>query len=194
MDRKLIAGLALGTVAVLAACSSAGTPAGTSAAGGGGGGAPTAAPGGSTPGTANGGGGGSTPSDPCAIVSQQEVAAAINEPVVAGTNVQDSHECDWFYPTSDSLTGATLTIQGGDLASYCGETSNPALGLNIEQVSGVGDGACFSYVTGTTVGSNLTFAKNGHVYSTTVFFGGGTPIETVRDAAKALALAALAHL
>ena len=193
MDRKLIAGLALGTVAALAACSSAGTPARTSAVAGGGGGAPTATPGGATSGTANGGGG-STPSDPCTLASQQDVAAAIGEPVVAGTNVQDSHECDWFYPNSDSVTGAFLTIQDGDLASYCGKPSDPGLGLVIEQISGVGDGACFEYVTTTTVGSSLTFAKNGQVYSAAVYFGGGTSIDKVRDAAKALALAALAHL
>ena len=193
MHRTLIAALTLAAAAALAACSSAGSPTATAAgagsgAGGGGGTATQAAGGGS-------GGGGATTSDPCSLLTQQEAAAAVGSAVGPGTNAPDSHECEWNFPNNDSPTASgAITIQDGDLASFCGKPSDPALGLNIEPVSGIGDGACFTYVTGTTVGSSLTFAKNGHVYSTAAYFGGGTPIDKVETAAKALALAALNHL
>ena len=190
MHRTLIAALTMAAAVALAACSSAGSPTATAPAGAGGGAATQAAGG-----AGGAGGGGSTSSDPCSLITQQEAAAAIGQAVGPGTNAQDSHECDWFYPNNDSPTAqGGITIQDGDLASYCGKPSDPALGLNIEPVSGVGDGACFTYVTGTTIGSNLTFAKNGHVFTTAAYFGGGTPIDKVEAAAKALALAALGHM
>jgi len=191
MDRKLIAALTLAaSVATFAACSSAGAPTSTAGGAGGAGTATQAANGGG-----GGGGGGGSPSAPCSLITQQEAAAAIGFAVGPGTNTQDSHECEFDFPNNDSPTSSgTITIQDGDLASYCGKPSNPALGLVIEQVSGVGDGACFSYVTTTTVGSNLTFSKNGHVFTTASYFGGGTPIDKVRAADKALALAALGHM
>jgi len=191
MHQKLIAALAVGALLVaVTGCSSAGGPAPTAAPGAAGGGA---AGGGATQ-AANGGGGAANLSDPCSLLTQQELSTAIGQSVVAGTSAQDSHECNWFYPNNDSSTGAGITIQDGDLASYCGKASDPAVGLNIEQVSGIGDGACFTYVGTTTVGANLTFAKNGHVFSTTAYFGGGTPISKVEDADKALAQAALSHM
>jgi hypothetical protein len=198
MHQKLIAAL-MGAVAVmaLAACSSAGAPAATATPGSPGGAASSGVAGGSAAtqaANAGGGGGGANLSDPCSLVTQQEVSTAIGESVVAGTNAQDSHECNWFYPNNDSVTGASITIQDGDLASYCGKPSDPALGLTIEQLSGIGDGACFTYVGTTTVGANLTFVKNGHVFTTTAYFGGGTPISKVEDADKALAQAALNHM
>ena len=113
-----------------------------------------------------GGGGGANLSDPCSLVTQQEVSTAIGESVGAGTNSQDSHACNWFYPNNDSATGAGITIQDGDLASYCGKGSNPALGLTIEQLSGIGDGACFTYVGTTTVGANLTWHGRFLLYET----------------------------
>jgi ABC-type Fe3+-hydroxamate transport system substrate-binding protein len=190
MDRKLIAAMPLMAALALAACSSTGGGAApTSAAGGAGGGASAAG------GNAGGGGGGSAPSDPCALITQAEVSAAVGKQVGAGSNATDSHACEWDYPNSDSPeVMAGITIEDGDLASFCGKPSDPALGLVIEQVQGVGDGACFTYVTTTTLGSNFTFSKNGHVYSTNAYFGGGTPIATVEAAAKALALAALGHI
>jgi hypothetical protein len=194
MHRNLIAAIALVAAAFsLAACTTAGSPTATPAGAGG------AGAGGVATQAANGGGGGggggvANPSDPCSLITQQEASAAFGQSVTAGTNTQDSHECDWFYPDANSLTGGSITIQDGDLNSYCGKPSDPALGLTIQQVSGVGDGACFTYVTTTTIGSNLTFSKNGHVYTTAAFLGGGTPIDKVEAVAKALALAALGHL
>jgi len=194
MERKLMAALSLVAVVSLGACSSAR-----------GGANPTAAAGGATSGTGGGGGagtgagagaGGAAPSDPCSLLTQAEASAAIGKPVGAGSNATDSHECEWDYPNSDSPTASgTITIQDGDLASYCGKPSDPALGLVIEPVANLGDGgACFTYVSTTTIGSNLTFSKNGHVYTTAAYFGGGTPIATVKAADIALATAALTHL
>jgi len=193
MERKLMAALSLVAVVALGACSSAG-----------GGANPTAAAGGATSGTGGGGAGngagagagGAAPSDPCSLLTQAEASAAIGKPVGAGSNATDSHECEWDYPNSDSPTASgTITIQDGDLASYCGKPSDPALGLVIEPVANLGDGgACFTYVSTTTIGSNLTFSKNGHVYTTAAYFGGGTPIATVKAADIALATAALTHL
>jgi hypothetical protein len=180
MHRSLIAMLSIASVvATLAACSGAGSPTGSAAAAGGGGG---------------GGGGGLTISDPCSLITQAEVSTALGQTVVAGSSVTDSHECNWYYPTADSTTGGSITIQDGDLASYCGKPSDPALGLTVKQESGVGDGACFTFVSTTTVGATFTFAKNGHVFTTTSYFGGGTDISTVEAADKALALAALGHM
>lgn len=198
MQRNLIAAIAVAAATLsLAACSSAGAPTATPGAAGGGGtgAAATQAANGGGVGGGAGGGGGASSSDPCSLITQEEASAAIGQSVTAGTNTQDSHECDWFYPTADSLTGGSITIQDGTLSSYCGKPSDPAVGLNIQPVDGVGDpGACFSYVTGTTIGSNLTFSKNGQVFSTAAFLGGGTAIDKVEAVAKALALAALGHL
>jgi len=197
MHRKLIAAICVAAATLsLAACSSAGAPTPTAGSPAGAGGT-TGGAGGAATQAANGGGGagGANLSNPCSLITQQEASAAIGQSVVAGTNTQDSHECDWFYPTADSLTGGSITIQDGTLSSYCGKPSDPAVGLNIEPVDGVGDpGACFTYVTSTTIGSNLTFSKNGQVFSTAAFLGGGTAIDKVEAVAKALALAALGHL
>jgi len=195
MDRKLMAALSLVAVVALGACSSAGGANPTAAAGGATSGA-GAGGGAGTGGGAGAGAGGAAPSDPCSLLTQAEASAAIGKPVGAGSNATDSHECEWDYPNSDSPTASgSITIQDGDLASYCGKPSDPALGLIIEPVANLGDGgACFTYVSTTTVGSNLTFSKNGHVYTTAAYFGGGTPIATVKAADIALATAALTHL
>lgn len=198
MHRNLIVAVALAAaLATLAACSSAGAPSGTPA----GGGAPTQAAGGAGSaggGTAGSGGGGgaSTVTDPCALLTQADVSAAVGQPVGPGSNAQNSHECDYQYPaTADFPTiQAGIGFQDGDLASYCGEPSNPALGLSIEQVGRVGDGACFTHVGDNQVGASLTFAKNGRVFMTFALLGSGTSMTAIEAADKALALSALAHL
>jgi hypothetical protein len=198
MDRKLIAALTLAlaaALATLAACSPAGgaataTP-GVAATGG-----PAASqPVGNGGGSGGGGGAGANPTDPCTLLTQAEVASILGQPVGPGSNADNSHECDFQFP-ADGMpdVSAGIGFMDGDFDSYCGKPSDSVLQLFIDPVSGVGDGACFTHVGTTQIGSNLTFTKNGRVYSTFALLGPTKTIDNVAAAAKALALAAVARL
>jgi hypothetical protein len=192
MRSRMVFTVIVGAALLVGACSSAATP-GSSAPTGAGGGA-TAAPGQAT--SAGGGGGGATVSDPCSLLTQAEISTVVGQPFGAGSNADDPKSCDWQYPADGVPTiQAMITIEGGTLSDYCGMPSSTALGLTITQVVGVGDGACFTEIAGLGAGTNLTFSKNGQVFSVSGSLLGpdGTSAELLA-ADKVLALDALARL
>jgi hypothetical protein len=184
MHRTLTLTIA-GALVVLAGCSTptggaTATQASTSNGGGGGG---------------SGGGGASTVTDPCTLLTQAEVSTVVGKQVGAGSSATDPSSCDFQYP-ADGVPDiqAGVDFVDGSLGDYCTEAGASALGLSIESVSGVGDGACFIHVGSLEAGSNLTFAKNGRVFQTFALLGSGTPPSDIEAADKALALDALARL
>jgi hypothetical protein len=153
-----------------------------------------ATPGPSAP-TAAGGGGGATVSDPCSLLTTVEISTVVGQPFGAGSNADDPKSCDWPYPAEGvPKTQVIVTIEGGTLSDYCGKPSSAALGLTITQVTGVGDGACFTELVGLGAGTNLTFSKNGQVFSVAALLGPDATSAELLAADKALALDALARL
>ena len=179
MHRHLIAAATLATVALLAACSTPASP----------GGAATQAAGGGT-----GGAGGSTLTDPCKLLTQAEVSAVIGKQVGPGSNATNPNSCDFQFP-ADGIPDiqAGVAFSDGSLGDYC-TPPNVDLGMTVEAVSGVGDGACFIHVGKLEAGSNLTFVKNGRVFSTYALLGNGATPSDIEAADKALALDAVARL
>ena len=184
----VVAGLLIG------ACSGAATPAPSAPAGAGDG--TGAVPSASAQTTSSGGGGaGASVGDPCSLLTQAEVSAVVGQPVGPGSSADDPKRCDWQYPVGNVPTvQASIGIEDGTLADMCGTKSNPALGLTITPVSGVGDGACFQELAGLSSGTNLTFGKNGHTFQTGVVLGSNATSAQILDADKTLALDALARL
>jgi len=185
--------LTVGAVSlVLLAC---GTAASSPTAGGG-----TGAQGGSAssgPTVATGGGGG-TVGDPCALLTQAEVSAALGVSVGAGSAAEgESHGCTWVYAPSNGVPTAQANIDilvGTSFASLCNVPSSSALGITIVQVSGVGDGACFTTMAGLGAGTNLTFEKGGQVYSVSAVLPSGATDAAIEAADRMLALDAIAKL
>jgi hypothetical protein len=141
------------------------------------------------------GGGGATVSDPCSLLTKAEISTVVGQPFGAGSNADDPKSCDWPYPAEGVPTiQIIVTIEGGTLSDYCGMPSNTALGLTITQVTGVGDGACFTEMAGLGAGTNLTFTKNGQVLSVSALLGPDATSAELLAADKALALDALARL
>jgi hypothetical protein len=142
------------------------------------------------------GGGGAQVTDPCALLTQADVSQVVGKPVGPGTKQLDPRECDWQYPPNDvPQVQASITIEvGSTFADLCGEPISSGLGITVTQLSGVGDGACFSAAEGLSAGDNLTFTKGAQVFTVTVVLGSGTTADQIEAADKALALAALGHL
>jgi hypothetical protein len=179
MRSRMLFTVVVGTALLVGACSSVGTP-GSSA--------PTGAGG-------SGGGGGATVSDPCTLLTQAEVSTVVGQPVGSGSNADDPKSCDWQYPADGVPTiQVMVTIEGGTLSDYCGMPSSSALGLTITQVTGVGDGACLTEMVGLGAGTNLTFSKDGQVFSVGALLGPDATSAELLAADKALALDALARL
>jgi hypothetical protein len=130
--------------------------------------------------------------DPCSLLTQAEVSAAVGQPVGPGSSADDSKSCDWQYP-ADGVPNiqATIGIEDGDLSGMCDVPSNSDLGISVDPVSGVGDGACFIQMAGLRAGANLVVSKGGQVFSTSVALPASATISQVEDADKALALDAL---
>jgi hypothetical protein len=195
MRRRLTFALTAAAVAIaLTACatpSSTGTGP-TTGAQGGAAGAPAsqAANGGGA-----GGGGAATVSDPCTLLTQAEVSTVVGKQVGPGSSADNPNSCDFQYPADgvpDVQAGVDF-IDGG-LDDFCRDAGASALGMSIETVSGVGDGACFIYVGKLQAGSTLTFAKGGRLFQTFALLGSGTPISDIKAADTTLAQDVLTHL
>jgi hypothetical protein len=160
----------------------ASAPASQAAKGGGGGG--------------SGGGGASTVTDPCTLLTQAEVSAVVGKQVGPGSSADNPNSCDFQYPADgvpDIQAGIDFT--GGSLDDICKDIAGAsALGMTIEPVDGLGDGACFTYVGKLQAGSSLTFAKNGRLFQTFALLGSGTAPSVMKAADTTLAQDALAHL
>lgn len=195
MRASMVVMFILGAAALIGGCSAAAPPASVGPTGAGAGNVqPSAAPGQPTTGNGGGGAGGATVTDPCSLLTQAEVSAAIGQQVGPGSSVDDSKSCDWPYPASGEPTGqATIGLEDGALSDMCGSIAN-GLGVTVTQVSGVGDGACFIEFSGFHAGTHLTFGLGGQTFSTGVMLGPDATSDQLLAADKALALAVLAHL
>ena len=193
MPRTLTLALVLAGALALAACttpSSTGTGS-TAAAQGDAGGVPAsqAATGG------GGGGGAATVTDPCTLLTQAEVSTVVGKQVGPGSSADNPNSCDFQYPADgvpDIQAGVDFIV--GGLVDLCKDAGASALGMSIEPVDGVGDGACFIYVGKLQAGSSLTFAKGGRLFQTFALLGSGTPMSDIKAADTKLAQDVLTHL
>jgi hypothetical protein len=164
--RSLAAAVLVGLL--VGACGSSGATATPTPAGGGGGssGAPTS---GAPASTATAAPGGGSSGDPCALLTQAEVSAAVGAAVGPGAP-SGSRGCAWQSPaTGLPSEQAAFTIDvGTPFAGLCGGTSNAAAGITIIQLSGIGDGACYSTIVGLGASRNITFERNGQAYTVAV--------------------------
>jgi hypothetical protein len=194
MDRRLTLICTVSAIALaLTACTTASSP-GT--------GPTTGAQGDAGGATANGtaagggGGGGSTVTDPCTLLTQAEVSSVVGKQVGPGSSADNPNSCDFQYPADgvpDIQAGIDFT--DGSLDEICKDIpAASALGMTVEPVSGLGDGACFTFVGKLQVGSSLTFAKSGRLFQTFALLGSGTPPGDMKAADMKLAQDALAHL
>jgi hypothetical protein len=134
-------------------------------------------------------------SDPCTLLTQAEVSAAVGQTVGAGTKDVDPNECDFQYPADAAPSiQVSITIEkGSTFADLCGP-GDSALGLTVTTIGGVGDNACFEQLGGINAGTNLTFTKGGGVYSVDTAFGANGTYDKVLTADKTLALDAINHI
>jgi hypothetical protein len=194
MHRTMTLALIAATVITLVACTTASSPGTgqTTAPQGSAGGGTTSG----TPGSGGGGGGASTVTDPCTLLTQAEVSAVVGKQVGPGSSADNPNSCDFQYP-ADGVPDiqAGIDFIDGSLGDYCKDIAGAsAVGMTIEPVSGLGDGACFIYVGSLQAGSTLTFAKNGRLFQTFALLGSGTPASDMKDADTKLAQDVLAHL
>jgi len=147
VSRSLRLAAILGALVLVVACS--GSPASGSPTAAGGGGSGSSAP--SAPsgaGGGGGGGGGSAPGsaagalDPCALLTQAEVAAATGEPVGAGVSQNDGQQCMWEYSDpSDQFSGldASFAVDVDQEGWREAQQGGPL----VKAANGVGDEAYF---------------------------------------------------
>ena len=195
MNRTLTRTLLAAAAAVaVSACSSAGGPASSPAAVGTGPSAGGGSPG--APSTGGGGGGGSAVTDPCTLLTQAEVTSAVGKPVGPGSSADNPNSCDFQYPADGVPTiQAGVDFVDGALGDYCKDAAGAsAVGMTIEPVDGLGDGACFIYIGQLRAGSSLTFSRNGRVFQTFADLGPGSTTAEMKAADTTLAQDALAHL
>jgi hypothetical protein len=189
---------AAATAIALAACTTASSPGTgpTSAPQGGQGSAGNAPASAGQAASGGGGGGAATVTGPCTLLTQAEVSAVVGKQVGPGSSADNPNSCDFQYPAEgvpDIQAGVDFV--DGSLDDYCKDVAGAsAVGMTIEPVSGVGDGACFIYVGKLQAGSTVTFAKGGRVFQTFALLGSGTAASVTKAADTTLAQDALAHL
>jgi hypothetical protein len=130
----------------------------------------------------------------CSVVTLAQVSAVLGATASVGDVTDHTRGCAWLHNDANGIPTqqAALTVdRGTSFASLCNKPSNPALGITITPVSGVGDGACLVELAGI---ANLTFEKGGQVYGVTVNLPGGTPTATIEAAERTLAAEAAANL
>jgi hypothetical protein len=150
--------------------------------------------GGSQP-AGGGGGGAANVTDPCALLTQADVSAALGKQFGPGSSADNPDSCVFQYPAEgQSQIDAGINFAQGSLADICNDPGASALGLSIETVSGIGDGACFVHVGKLRAGSSLTFAKGGRLFQTFALLPAGATPDDTKAADTALAKAAVAHL
>ncbi|HLU44809.1 MAG TPA: hypothetical protein VKZ67_07325 [Natronosporangium sp.] len=80
--------------------------------------------------------------DPCALLSEEEVAAAVGQEVARVDGPREEFlgiHCDWYYPTDLGEMPATLTVWQGD--DFYSPDAPGAEVTGFEPVSGLGDTA-----------------------------------------------------
>jgi hypothetical protein len=123
------------------------------------------------------------------------VSAAIGKQFGPGSSADNPNSCDFAYPPDDvpELQAGVDFIEGS-LDDYCKEDGASAVGLSIDPVSGVGDGACFIHVGSLRAGTTLTFAKGGRLFQTFALLPPTSSISDILAADTKLAQDVLAHL
>jgi len=179
---------------VLGGCSAGASPAATSSSGSAGGAGAVASIG-ATTGSGSGGGGAAKVTDPCTLLTQAEVAGVVGKPVGAGSSADNPNSCDFQYPADVPDIQAGVNFIDGTLDDFCKDIAGAsAVGMTIEPVSGIGDGACFIYVGKLRAGSSLTFSKGGRLFQTFADLGPASSTADMKTADTKLAQAVLSHL
>ena len=134
--------------------------------------------------------------DPCTLLAPGEVSAVIGQPVGIGLRNNSRWTCDWQYP-ADGMPAiqVSITTELGRyaLGDLC-QPSDPERGLTVTEISGVGDGACFTEVTGPGAVDYLSFVKGHRVFTVATVLGPSASTAAIESADRALALAAVGHL
>jgi hypothetical protein len=128
--------------------------------------------------------------DACSLITSDEAAAALGEPVDAGTVPEPGvHSCLFSANTQDvSLDGVEISITSG---SDFNPSQKSISGLTITQVSGIGDAA---YYVSIGAGYQVLNVKKGQVtFSASVLKAGASDSE-LQSAEKTLALAILGRI
>ena len=204
MFRSLRTTAILGILVLIAACgsssasatptpaneagSSSSAPSVPSGTAGGGGGGGAGSPGGATGSTTVGA------LDPCALLTQAEVAAATGEPVGAGVSQNDGQQCQWEYADStDQFSGldASFAINADPEAWREAQQGGPL----IKTVSGVGDEAYFTEAGNVVI---LDFRKGSQLFQVGMNVAGSLkdklPASAQEGVEKQMALAALPRI
>ena len=171
MFTKWAPAIAIGLTLVIAACSSGDstsgspTPTPTPISNGTGSATPTPTAGGGNSGSTETGTSTPTPAgaiDPCSVVTQDQVAAAVGQPVGPGEVQNDDKQCMWEYSDpSDEFTGLDVSLAGDTDPEVWREDQQNVGTAGISAVSGVGDEAYFA-AGGLT--SSLDFRKGDKLY------------------------------
>lgn len=126
----------------------------------------------------------------CALVTQDEVADALGQPVAEGvsTDLAGSATCVWL----DTTTGGPgVTVMAIPLEEFTGRsTGTQTYGATVEPIAGLGDAAHFTDFGGT---NSLEFQLGDAAYSVTVDTGSMTP-EQVRSGEQQFAQLLLTRL
>jgi hypothetical protein len=130
--------------------------------------------------------------DPCTLLTQAEVSAALGVVAGQGTTAADPRQCTWL-PAAAGPPGqqASVTINAATaLSQLCAATSTGGS----TPVQGVGDAACFAGIGGTGLATYLAAQKGAQIFTVSVVLATGTPIPTIEATEKTLALAILPRL
>jgi hypothetical protein len=130
--------------------------------------------------------------DPCSLLTQAEVSTAIGVAAGPGTTAADPRQCTWL-PAAPGPPGvqASVTVNAATtIAQLCTATSTSGS----TPVSGVGDAACFAGVGGTGIATYMAVQKGPQIFTVAVVLPTGTPLPTIQDTEKTLALAIVPRL
>ncbi|MFL5679305.1 MAG: hypothetical protein ACJ77B_01745 [Chloroflexota bacterium] len=192
MHHRMTLALTVAAVVALAACNASAAPSTAPTTGVSAGGAGAVAGQSAAANGGGGGGGAATVTDPCTLLAQADVTTAVGMSVGPGSSADNPESCD--FEGGGGAVEAGINFAQGSLDDFCKDAGTNAVGLTIEPVSGVGDGACFTHVGTNRVGSSLTFAKNGRLFQTFALLSGQPTPDDTKAADTKLAQAALTHL
>jgi hypothetical protein len=203
--RSLRPAAILGILVLVAACGSSSASATPTPANGAGSSAPAPSVPSGTAGGGGGGGGAASPGsatgssavgtlDPCALLTQAEVAAATGEPVGTGVSQNDGQQCQWEYADpNDQFSGldASFALNADPEAWREAQQGGPL----IKAVSGVGDEAYFTEAGNVVI---LDFRKGSQLFQVGMNVAGSLkdklPASAQEGVEQQMALAALPRI
>lgn len=125
------------------------------------------------------------PADPCTLLTTDQVKSVTGLAVADGDSGGDTHSCGWV-----ASNGQVLVTDNED-AGQCDVPSSSALGITVTKISGLGDKACITSMTGLGTILNLYQGSLGFSVSVT---GEGVPDSSVQNVEKQLATDLLGDL